>query len=85
VRYYFYDDSAFVHVKDPSESSHALWTVTLLSNGKYAIKGDKNEYLFVCYKCIRPSRWDEYAFVEVTDPEQYNLYGSAQWEFSKVK
>ncbi len=77
-----WDDSAFVHVKDPSEGDWAKWTIALTSNQKYSIRGDNGEYLNVCNQCVVGGRWKDYAFVEVDNPEELDI---AQWEITKVE
>ena len=78
-----YENSAFVHVQNPSDAS-SLWTVAQLNNNKYTIKGDNGKYLSACYYCIYASRWYSYAFVEVDNPEDSSQYGGAiaQWEIT---
>jgi hypothetical protein len=76
-----WDDSAFVHVKNPSEGDWALWSPEKLDNNKWIIKGDNNEYLNVCNQCVVGGKWKDYAFVEVDNPKELDI---AQWEITKV-
>jgi hypothetical protein len=82
-----YDDSATVHVKSPSspiDGRFALWTITPLSNFKYTLKGQNDQFLNVCNLCVNGGIWRDYAFIEVSNPEDPSINGIAQWEITSI-